>query len=373
MNRAKGVSAGRDRVLVERPPAARLLLGLVWLLGGFTVALSQEQPRAGRVEFSDGTVLAGRISLTPGSELKLHIGNQLRTLALDRVQEMQFSSEKESLEQGYRFIEAGKAIKENQGQPYPVRFLQTKIVLAGGETITGHLYTTVLYVQGEENAQKVVLLAKQRGKEGEALSSLVYPARISFGEPAKAEQATIRLRVNLPLVGPATKVAALARGTLARLEVKPTGRSGVYSLSSPLGKGLFLAVETGAKLVVGWPRQSDAKLTELIRRALPNAEDFFDERRLLGVFREEGSAEVYSLMLVSRKGQTTLEQDRSQPWRLEVYRWKLDDDGQRLMLGGHDYFFRGLETKNQAPPTVELSDKLWQVRQAGDTWVAGGE
>jgi hypothetical protein len=95
-------------------------------------------PRRGKVEFSDGKILAGQISLSPGSELKLHVGNEIKVLSLDRVQEIRFVPEKESLEQNYRFIEAGKAIKETSGQPYPVRYLKTTLVLAGGETLEGH-------------------------------------------------------------------------------------------------------------------------------------------------------------------------------------------------------------------------------------------
>jgi hypothetical protein len=336
------------------------------------VAVSaSESPRAGRVEFSDGKVLEGRISLTPGSELKLHIGDQLRTVALDRVQEIQMTSEKESLEQGYRFPEAGRAIRQAVGKPYPVRYLTTKIILTGGETVTGHLYSTVLYVEGEEHAEKVILRAKQSGKEGDTIASLVYPARIRFGEPAKETEATVQLRLAAPFAGPETKVAALARGSLTRLEVKPTDQPGQYAMASPLGKEIFLAARTGSQIVVGWPRETDEKLAQRVRQALPDAEDFFDDRKVLGVFREGEAPEAYSLMLVARKGQTTLDQERSQPWRLEVYRWKLDEDDRRLMLAGRDYLFRGIEAKDQTLPKVALSDKLWRVRRQAEGWVAG--
>jgi len=331
-----------------------------------------QDPRPGKVEFSDGTILAGKISLSPGSELKLHLGNQLKTLALDHVQEIEMSPEKESLEQNYRFIEAGKAIKETEGRPYPVRFLTTRITLAGGQTITGHLYTTVLYVGGEENARKVILPAKQRGQEGEALESLVYPARITFDGAAKELPAQSRLSLKLRGVGPGAKMAALARGSLVQLEVTSAG-PGEYLVASPLGKEAFLAVEAGRRIYVGWPRQTDEKLATLVRNAMPNSEDFFDQRTLLGAFRDEAGPDIYSLVLAVRAGKTTLEENRSQPWRLELYRWKQEAEGPRVMLAAQGYFFRGLEARGGPVPSVELTARLWDLKRSGNLWVAGEE
>jgi hypothetical protein len=154
------------------------------------------------------------------------------------------------------------------------------------------------------------------------------------------------------------------------VETKATG-SGEYLLASPLGKEVFLAVEDGRKVYVGWPRQTDANLTAVIRAAMPNAEDFFDRRKLLGAFRDEASADIYSLILASREGKTTLKETRSQPWRLEIYRWKQDTEGQRVMLAGQGYFFRGLEGRGDAVPAVELTAQLWNLKKTGNQWVAG--
>jgi hypothetical protein len=253
-----------------------------------------------------------------------------------------------------------------------VRFLTTRVILAGGETITGHLYTTVLYVGGEDGARKVVLLAKQRGQEGETLAGLVYPVKITFDAAAKAVAGAIRLKLKLPGIGPSAKVAALARGSLVPLEVKSAG-SGEYLLASPLGKEVFLAVQAGSRIYVGWPRQSDPSLLALLRSAIPNSEDFFDQRKLLGAFRDPAGPDVYSLVLAARAGKTTLEETRSQPWRLEIYRWKQEQEGRRVVLAGQGCFFRGLEAKGAPAPSVELTEQLWDLKKSGDLWVAGGE
>jgi hypothetical protein len=338
-----------------------------------TAGVASAEPREGKIEFSDGSTLAGKISLTPGSELKLHIGQQLRTLALDAVQQIRSEPEKEEMERAWRFLEAGKTAKEFTGQPYPVLYLKTTVVLAGGETITGHLYTTVLYVEGEERTQKVILLAKQRGKEGETSAAVLYPKRIAFGATAAAAEATVRLRLKLPGGTAPTQVAALTRGPLVRLEAKRSGATGEFTLPSPLGKEIFLAARTGPKIVVGWPQPADESLLAQVRAALPNAEDFFDQRQVLGVFRDPADGAIYSLLLAARQGKTTLDATRSQPWRLEVYRWKADDDGKKLMLAGQGYFFRGIGAHDDPLPTVMLSEKLWQIRRTGAVWSAGAE
>ena len=187
----------------------------------------------------------------------------------------------------------------------------------------------MLYIETGENAKKVVLLAKQRGKEGTTLKDLVYPAKVSFNDPGAAPGQVARLILKLPEIKPSSQVAALAVGALDRIEAKPTGTAGEYTLASAPGSQLFVAVKNGGRILVGWPPGSDEKTRTLVKAAMPDSEDFFDERRILGVYRDEAKGFLYSVVLGSRKGKTTLAEARSQPWRLELYRWKLDDDGAR--------------------------------------------
>ncbi len=338
-----------------------ILLSSALLSGGYTTASAQE--RRGQVEFTDSNIVSGVISLTPGTELKIQSGSQVRALGLDRVREMQFATEREDMERAWRFKEAGQTAKEYFGDPYPVRYLNTTIMLADGEKISGHLYTTVLYVVAGEKVQKVILLAKQRGKEGETYQQLVYPKRISFADNAAATTATVKLK--LSGFGAKPEVVAITRGALVKLEAKAAGSPGEFEMPSPLGREFFLAVKTGQTLSVGWPQPVDAKITALIRNALTNLEDFLDDRRVLGAIEDATNAEIYSLVFAVRKGQTHGTSD--QTWRLEIYRWKLDDDG-RVMLAGRDYFFRGVTAKNEPPPPVQLSGKLWNLHQTGDVW-----
>ncbi|MGD1084384.1 MAG: hypothetical protein ABSA47_06470 [Verrucomicrobiota bacterium] len=353
----------------ERRRSGPLLAAAVFALAVFS-AQGAAEGRDGRVEFSDGRVVEGKISLTPGGALKIEAGPKISVLELDRVREIRVSPEKEEMDRDWRFKEAGQTAKEFFGDPYPVRYLQATVLLAGGETLTGHLYSTVLYVEGAESAEKVVLLSKQRGDEGKTLQSLVYPTRISFGGGTAADTATITLRLKWAGLGAGSEIAALTRGALVRLTATPAGPAGEYKMPSPLGREFFLAIRTGGKIVAGWPAEKDAKIFAQVQTALTNSEDFFDERRVLGVASDPAAAEIYSLILAVRKGKTTLDAARSQPWRLEIYRWKTEEGSDRLMLAGQGWLFRGIDGKDEAAPAVELSDKLWHIHKDGETWTA---
>jgi hypothetical protein len=354
----------------QRGHRAPVLSAALLVLAVFTAA-GAEEPRDGRIEFSDGHLIEGQISLTHGGVLKIQSGSQMHVLDFDRVREIRFSAEKEEMERNWRFKEAGQTAKEFFGEPYPVRYLQATVVLPGGESFRGHLYTTVLYVESGEATQKVLLPAKQRGDEGQTLKSLVYPTHISFAGVAVTDTATATLRVKWPGLGPQSEIAALTRGELVRLAATPSGAAGEYKMTSPSGREFFLALKIGGRIVAGWPAEQDRKSLAQVQKALANSEDFFDDRRVLGVVRDQAAAEIYSLLLAVRKGRTTLEATRSQPWRLEIYRWKTEEGSERLMLAGQDYFFRGIGAKNEAVPTVELSDKLWHIQKQGETWTAG--
>jgi hypothetical protein len=345
-----------------------LKLSLPLLACGIAAASAQE--RAGKIEFSDSNVLSGVISLTPGSELKIEAGPAIRVLTLDRVREIRFAPEKEEMARAWRFKEAGQTAKEYFGDPYPVRSLAATVTLGDGEKISGHLYTTVLYVTDGDNAQKVILPAKQSGKEGDTFQSLVYPKQITFSGSAAPVTAIVRLEMSG--LGAKPEVVAITRGALVRLEAKPGGRPGEFEMPSPLGREFFIAAKSGQTILAGWPKPADEKIATLVRSALTNSEDFFDDRRILGAFEDTTNSEIYSLVLAARKGRTTLDETRSQPWRLEIYRWKLDHDG-RVMLAGQDYFFRGIGAKDEAPPTVELSEKLWNIHKDGEAWTTSDE
>jgi len=329
-----------------------------WL--GFILLVSAacaQEPRPGIVQFSNGETLEGQVSLTPGAELKMVDGTTLTSLAFDKVQEIRCAPEEETLEQKWRFPVAGQTRKEKWGQPYPIRHLRATVTLAGGKTVAGHLYTTVLYVEGGEKNEKVILAAKQRGQEGETLASLVYPASVRFTSAAVPLPKPVRLEVGLP-----GEVVALTRGALVRLEGQ----------GDPTGVALFVAVRDAKGITVGWPVERDALLLA-VQTALKDVRDFFDNLKLIGVWRDPASGDVFSLMMCERLGATTLDEAKSQPWRCEVWRWKFEEEEKRFLLAGRGYFFRGILARGERAPAITMSAKLWNLKRVGDAWTVEGQ
>ena len=316
--------------------------------------IQAETGRLALVQFSNGEIVEGTISLTPGAELKIHTGAELKTLTLDLVQEATFEPEKETMEQKWRFPEAGRTQKEKWGRPFPVREIRAAIWLADGTVLRGHVYTTVLYMEGKEQTTKVVLRAKDRGSEGQTFADIVYPVRVSFRDRAQSVAGTISLKIK---DSDATELVALTPGALLRLPASRTPDGRAFQLAGLTTTNAFVAVRTGSGINVGWPADSDTGLVVRVREGLGNAEDFFDVKTLFGAFRS--GDDVYTLLLLSRKGQTTMEGDKSLPWRLEVWRWK--DNGDRMMVAGRGFFYRGILSKDELPPPVSVSPGIWST------------
>jgi len=321
------------------------LLTLLILLSA--QALHSETNRTGQVQLSNGDIAEGTISLTQGSELKIYVGTTLKTLPLSLIQEILLEPEKETMERKWRFEEAGRTQKKYWGQPYPVREIRATITLADGTQFQGHLYTTVLYLEGSEQTTKIVLRAKDKGNEGQTFNDLIYPVRIAFTDKA------------IPIVGKitiklahsnATELVALTPGALLRIPARPTPDAKEFQLTGLTMTNLFTAFKADSALQVTWPVNTDTGLTARVEQALNDARDFFDSKQLLGLQRRED--DIYALLMLSRRAQTSMDQEASQPWRLEIWRWK--DNGDRLMIAGRGYFFRGIIRKSEVPPVVVL-------------------
>jgi len=310
------------------------------------MGLLADTVRPGLVQFSNGDTVEGSFTLTPGSELKIHTGRELKTVSISSVREMAFEPEKESLEQKWRFVEAGRTQKEKWGRPYPIREIRSILSLADGSVFRGYLYTTVLYLEGKEQTTKVVLRAKDRGEEGQTFADLVYPVRIAFADTGLTQSDAMTVTVS---ASNATELVALTPGALLRIPAVRTPQG--FRLGGLTATNAYMATRSDAGISVAWPAMTDTGLVTRIEQALGLVEDFFDSRELLGVQRT--GDDVYSLLMLSRKNRTTLDRENSQPWRLEVWRWK--DNGDALMLAGRGYFFRGIVRKGGTPPPVILS------------------
>lgn len=344
-----------DRHAASGCRRAPRLLGVLGLCLPF-FGLQAAPARPGAIQFSDGSVVSGRLSLAAGRMLKLHDGQRLREIPFADVCEIRFFPESEKMERRWRFVEAGRTEKEFRDEPYPVRHLSASLYEAD-QGATGHLYTTAVTVETPDETRRVVIRAKLRGEEGQTFENLPYPVRISFDDAPPPTAGLMNLSIRRADGRPVAAVCAIVGDSLGRFPATPDG-DGRFPAPNPRGAPLFLAADSGGVLDVGWPESRSDELMRVVSNALNGVRDFFDDRRLLAVYRRDAASDVYSLVLLRREGRTSLQGARSQPWRLGLWRWKVEA-GMEPMLAGRSYFFRGLAAAGEAPPKTFLDSDLW--------------
>jgi hypothetical protein len=344
--------------------------------------LAHADARPGSVEWSDGRKLAGAISLTPGKDLRLFTGTGQVSVQLDEVKAITFKPEKEEMWQGFYFPDAGQATQVKTGEVYPIRYLQTQLTLADGKVLEGHLFTTTLYVETDDATEKVVLMAKQTGENGQKLSDLVYPTSIHFDtDAASAGSSQIDLtKVNLPGSHPPVVVA---KTDLALLPSEQAEGQQVWTVPVGDPTKILFAIQATNGIHVAFPcdhiltgtnepltpdspeiknavfcQLKDHSMAKALDTSLKTMQDFYDTRTLLGCFWEDD--DVYSLVMLKRTGPTNgFPADRI-PWSLVILHWKYDTDAKKTTLLHRVSLAMGRAEGNSPLPTVLIEPELLQ-------------
>ena len=316
--------------------------------------------RAGIVEWSDARKLTGAISLTPGSLIRLFDGKEQTSLRLEDIREISMTIEKEELAEGFFFPEPGKAIKEKTGEVFPVRYYQARVTMGDGREITGHIFTTVLYVETPDNTEKVVLLAKQTGLNGQKLADVVYPTAIRFSAaPTDATTARIDLRgAGLPEI---RRIVAVVKPALGFLHAQPEpGMKAVWTVPSGDPAGVLFAVECSDGLHVAWPAATaeDKMPAETVAASLKVMEDFYDTRTLLATFYDAEAGDVYGVVYMFRAGETHSFGADKQPWSVVILRWQYDADEKKATLLNRVTLSTGRKAASADAPKVFADAKL---------------
>ncbi|MBW7991546.1 MAG: hypothetical protein FVQ84_16255 [Planctomycetes bacterium] len=368
--------------------------------------------RTAAVYFSDGKVLTGKISLTPGRSFKLNIpkGGTLKTkdmvtgedvqygkvrnFTFEPVREIRFYPEKEEVRRSWKFIETTKynkktgeadyspAAKEYSGKPYPLRYLAATVIFNSDESLQGHLYTATVYLKTKDKKHRLVLRSKQRGKEDTSLDELVYVSRIKLLDEGKNIAAKVNVKFSDMRFGPEDAVQAVTKESLTPIPTKMAESDGACVVESAFGEEFYLAARKDGKYIVGWPKEQDKKLFAIAQDHIKRQRDFYNEKKLLGVLEIKGSNEVLTLVNLRRKvapthfGDIGGEWDRElgtvvEPWRLSIWRWKYDRRNKELILSSRGTFFRVILLPENPTPEVVISEKLWELKQKDDTIIVG--
>ncbi len=388
-----------------------LVIAVMLLLVGNST-LAQAAPRKAAVYYSDGKVLTGRIALTSGRKFKLNIpaGGKLKTsdmitgadvqygkvrqFTFEPVGEIRFHPEREEIRQDWKFVETTRydektavadfslARKEFWGEAYPLRYLSCEVVLSSGETIAGHLYSTVLYLETQEKTIRIILRSKQRGDKGTKMDNLVYVTKIKMLDEGKDIAANITVKFAEMTFEPNDVVQAVTHDSLTPVPTERGDDPGTFIVKSTFGEDFYLAVKKGEKCFVGWPRTQDRKLFAVAESHVKRQRDFYNDKKLLGVMKSADGKEVLTLLNLRRRfaptnfGSIGGEWDKElntivEPWRLSIWRWKYDPVNQDMLLSARGTFFRLIFLPEHPTPQAEISDELWQTRRESNTVIVG--
>lgn len=322
----------------------------IWLLFLCAAGLTAG---ADRIEWSDGTAWEGTVRLPAAGGLRFHDGRQVREWPLAEVAAIEWMPATQRMERAWRFIEAGKTAKEYTGGSYPTMELNAVVTLQDGADHAGHLMTTVLYLEEPQQTRKLVVKHKLVGEAGTTPADLLYPRRLTR-PPAPSGRRTRRLLMD---GAPFDEVALAARWPVTA--AVPLRREAERFLFDQSGEAPVLAVRRGRRIDVGWGNEAGADMRRRLQTNLGHVRDFFDRFDLIAVASNAADAEVaFSLVLAWREGRTTMSGDRTQPWRLEVWRWRLGEGGQDL-LAARAVLMRGIRGRDAPLPEVKLAP--WAV------------
>ena len=388
----------------------RLLVTVALGLTTMMVPAAGAAPRRAAIYYSNGAVVTGRVALTSGRRFKLNVleagklsttdmitgedvrYGKVRQFAFDPVSEMLFHPVREEIRQDWKFVEKTKynektavadfspAKKAFWGEAYPLRYLACEVRFNSGETLLGHLYSGVFYLETEEKTRRVILRSKQRGDKGTKMDDLVYITKIKMLDEGKEIAAELSVRFASMSLGPDDTVQAVTCQSLTPVPTERDAAGDSVVVKSTFGEAVYLAVKKGDRYLVGWPSAQDSKLFALARDHVERQRDFYNDKTLLGVVLSPDGRELLTLLNLRRQyapthfGSIGGEWDRQrncivEPWRLSIWRWKYDPVNQDLLLSQRGTFFREIFLPEQPTPTVELTDELWQPRLEGNTFI----
>lgn len=344
-------------ILIRPPHPSRAFAAAA--AAAVAVALSQFA-RADEIRWSDGRAEEGDIAFGANSMLRLHDGARVLEWEKRQVAAVAFEPTeptKETMERAWRFIEAGKTAKEFSGGEYPVIELSAHVALRDGTSAHGHLMTSAVYLEQGAKSSRVVLRRRLKGREGETYSDLVYPASLAFDAPADPGPAQGRA-AEVAFAGAADADPA----DVACVWLKPFPASarvwrgeGGALLAERLGEEPVVAHRAGGAIGVAWPWTCPGETRARIEQGVADIRDFFDDRKALAFAAFADDPETaFSLVLASRAGATTLDGGATQPWRLEVWRWRLGE-GSDILLSTRAVLFRGLRAASDDLPTITVT------------------
>jgi len=366
-------------------------------------------PKAPRREaallLSDDTMIQGTVLLTPGRSFSLTLlepgqepasnkgFNKVRNFNVDVIREMTFKPYRESYERKFTISDADIARPVYHGEPYPVRELQCSVLFNNGETRSGILRSTAMYLK-EKNPntgmtvrnRRFLLAHKQKSEPGDKLSDLVYVKRIKMLDEGEEIEKSLDLEFLSLDPGSTSELKAMTEDTLTSVPVRVgEGGKGVEVLST-FGESVLLAARIGDRYVAGWPEEGvrRTELFESVEEQLKKKEDYYNERKLLGILPLDNGRKMLTLVSLRRQlppnvggyaGSFEFDRDGNpmEFFRLSVWLWRRAPETGAISLIDRGTFFRVRVDDNAPTPPAGICPDLWPIVKTEGKILVGKE
>ena len=320
-------------------PVSSLLASLFIVSQSFLLPLparAGEPPVPAVITFSDGSVLAGDVGVIGARPLTLvPLGEDRQRMVLLRdILSIEHEAETATMERPWVFKESGRAEKVYLDGHYPLLNFITRVTLASGATVTGHVVSAVLALKTDQGTKKLFFQRQIKGSTDQTLADIVYVSHVRM-TAAAAGGGPITGRVEG--FGRVESVTALdnERGQVLFARVKDNA----FDFGAVLPGTYDLCVLTDTHVLTGHsdaaPREAaGAPLQEgdlaAINKNFPLADEFFNDRWIL---RLRGNRSFAKALVYLRRDKY-YEAEKWSPggflWHLEVWSWHLADPDWKL-------------------------------------------
>jgi len=214
------------------------------------------------------------------------------------------------------------------------------------------------------------------------MKDLVHIERIRFLDEGKQFAAQLKLVFKGQRLGTDDEVRAITRTSLTPVPVvRDKTAPDTCFVNNTWGEGVFVAVKQGNKRFAGWPETDDPELFQITEDFVFRQRDYYNEKKVLGVYRPPNSKDVLALVSLRRRvppnalpltGERDPETGKFMEFfRLSIWRWRYDEEETNMILVKRGTFFRERLEVEDDTPHAAVSRELWTVSKGEDGFTVG--
>ena len=301
----------------------------VTILGLFLVLnASAAKWQEAEVELSDGRIISGKLSRMGARPLTITPAgakHQQKILLSDIISISQIVRE-QKMNRPWLYKESGKVEKMYLEGTYPFINLTTEVVLTSGKVVRGDIVSVAFKFTGK-GMRKIFLTRQLKGKVGEKMSDVIYPARIKF---ANRKTSVKPITITLANAGKIQSASALDNEREVVRFGKINGSRIIFDDLLAANYDIYILTDTkvlgglsdsAPKTLRGNSLPADT-LAEL-KKLFPLANDFFNDRWILAL---NGNKKFCKTLVYKRRAEYYHAHKHSPGgwiWHLDIWSWHL--------------------------------------------------